>query len=62
MITVLSREVKPARFAACHDERCQRRPARAGCVDGEECGTVSVLASPVKEGTEIQVLPWVAEG
>jgi hypothetical protein len=62
MITVLSREVKPARSAACRDDRCQRRPAPGGRIDGEECGTVSILASPVKEGTEIQVLPSVAEG
>lgn len=66
MITVLfpgfPGEVKPAGFAAFRGERGQLRHDVGGFIDGAECGTVSGLASPVKEGTEIQVLPSVARG
>jgi molybdopterin synthase sulfur carrier subunit len=44
------------------DERGQLRRYVNVYIDGEECRTVSGLASPVKDGTEIQVLPSVAGG
>jgi len=44
------------------DERGQLRRYVNVFVDGEECRRLSGLATPVPDGTEIQVLPSVAGG
>jgi molybdopterin converting factor small subunit len=66
MITVLfpafSSDVKPVGVASSRGRRGQLRHGVGSSIDGEECGTVSRLASPVKEGTEIEVLPSAAGG
>jgi molybdopterin converting factor small subunit len=44
------------------DERGQLRRYVNVYVDGEECRTISGLATPVEDGAEVLVLPSVAGG